>query len=584
MTKVIGDLEVLDITEYSEFDRIIDNSRKKRKQKLAGASGCVPEINTGQKYVILPTSIRDEDNLLMKSIGRLAYSLGYTVKLTEYTGEKRELSKDEDDFIIGLSFVKGDENIYLNIPSSKSEDSIETGRHFVRAQQLLGYCVSKNSSNAILKKNHSFFGNDPGKTVKVGRSMIEVIYMAKYIPRYFKEVRWQDNLTNILLSLLKQSHQSLDAKVLSKTLESNVISLQELIKIKSTRSVLFEEKKGNKPAKYRDVVPHRPRRSTLMTNEEDKLVNKLTQSFFDKDFDVRIPPGKTWSEYLIETSYHKVVEIISRNAAERAKFIMKFAQLTTNRLKEFRKLSEANKSKRKRDLNSTDISTLLSNRPDPISKLAEEVMSLEDNNKILSNFVSWEEIKEGINYRSFLLDNIKQTIIADKVYYSLPSVRADVELSTTGSGIKDLSREAIPWNLEDSYFQDVLGLEKTPHTFKVSEPDLKEFISVVGKKVKDNPLTLSEILNLKNVRRTYYKISADDAVALLSSVRNRQMRSDLYMPTPGLSSPARSIDIPWDEQKLIPPVLKEAETGKLFRQKPDKKGLLPSIKVERGPY
>jgi len=374
---VLKDIKELNDSDADELrDAIISALEKKRGLDVSKRSDLVPGISTEKGFVILPEwGENREDHYLEKAMAVMAKDLGYRVFPIPYTGRLKELTKDEEEFAIGISFVTLDQNRNFNM--TEKSDSYENGRTFARSQQIIGlFDTNEKLGIEALKKNHRFFGNNPGETKGSKSVRVPVTYLAKTSGRLFAEEEWSEHLRLVLNSLLRKYHTVLPDSVRSQIIENNLISHSEVIQTYCTREITLVPIQGRR--KFQSVkekrVPHKPRSNVLLLKEEQQFLNGIVDSLFIDG--VPTTSGK-FIEFIMRHGFKQYLNHMKAVSSKRAEFLQKFASLTSKRLNEVRRLSESHKTKRKRDVTSTDITSALARRDTPANKFASEILSLD---------------------------------------------------------------------------------------------------------------------------------------------------------------------------------------------------------------
>jgi hypothetical protein len=381
--KSLHSLTIADLT--TALKEVESKKLSKQSRDLTKAADLVPGISSVDKYILIPEA-KEEDHPnrpLYKALAVIADKLGYTVyELPEYTGKKKDISEDSEKFSCGISFTVSDTSNHFNM--SEKMDLYEDGRTYARSQQIIGIFSDnvKLGLNA-LKKNHRFFGNNPGETKIVGRSSVPVSYKARTIRNIFREENWSEQLEALTNSLLHKYHVFLEQDVRDIEIRKNCITYSDAVLTYCSREIVTGKVRGQDIIKVK--VPHKPRSSNLLLKEEQKVINDLIDPLFSDG----IPAGvDKFVDYVLEKGFNHVIKALKEKASKKAEFLQKFSSLTTRRLTQLRAESPSElKSKRKKDLGVHHVQTLIAKRANPYDDFVNEVLNLDPKLEIfLSQF------------------------------------------------------------------------------------------------------------------------------------------------------------------------------------------------------
>jgi hypothetical protein len=374
-------LQLIETSDTTQYLKGIESAyNKKRGIDLTRSNTMFPMINVSGKVLYLPSTVKDEDNLLVQSMAVLGEKLGYTVRTIPYGERKvRELSVASLKLATGVSFAVLDGERKFNI--HMKEDLYELGRTYARAQQIIGAVEAKQSlSLDCLKRNNRFFGNNPSEVSVDGKVRTPVSYLAKTIEHCFIEEEWGHHLRIILNTLLRRSHILVDQDVLTAAVKDNIIQYSECVTLFATREVVITPGAGKRPSITARRVPKKPKANSLLLKSEMAVIDGISDDLFkalsgtDKD---------SWYEAIINQGWKTIKTSIVERANHRSEYLAKFASMTTKRLNEIRKISDSNKTKRKRDVTSTDVTSMLERRLDRLDTFAKEILSLDPTGKLL---------------------------------------------------------------------------------------------------------------------------------------------------------------------------------------------------------
>jgi len=335
-----------------------------------------PTVSFSERFVILPEDCEQEDNYIGNYMATIAKKLNLKVYLLPYKKTKRDVSGVAEKLGLGIYLSLLDFN--KNIKVKERDDIVEQGRSIVRAQQTIRLFSAKELGPEALTKNHRFFGNNPGEYRMFNNREIPVVYTAKELGALFAETDWEENLRQVLLSLVRESAQFLGPSQQYYSVSDSLITKELLIHYYASIQTSEEVGKGRRKRKVKVLkVPKRPSASPLLTKKEMDAIIHLSNSVFTDPMVPFMNEGEEWVDFIIRHSFKNVRKMYDSNYSSRASFLQNFARLTTNRLKEFRNNSP-DRQKKKKDITNLDVNTLLSIRkPHRLEKFAKEVSSFD---------------------------------------------------------------------------------------------------------------------------------------------------------------------------------------------------------------
>jgi len=373
LLSIIDKLPEFNMESIEESIRHIESGTS---SKLASAANLKPHINFEKGYVLLPnlSDIDPDDAPPYTAAYRLAGKLKLTVKLIEYSGKIKQMLKSEWNYAAGMMIGVEDVGRKINIKAKKND--IERGRTFLRAQQIIGYASSLGIHADLFKKNHEFWGNNPGESLFVNKRAIPVNYSVNEIAQLFSYESWRDELAKVLVQLMRRSHTLVQAKIMSEQIDECLEPESSFIQKHSLRTVIVTPKSGKKAAVTKEQIPHKPRRNALLLKTEQDFIEKMFSCLFKEPIAHRNHGKESWTEYLMRDKNAKILrEAIDRNMNRRTEFLARFSALTTTRLKEIRKYLEK-PTIRKRDITSDNLDAWLKKRKSPIKQFASEISKL----------------------------------------------------------------------------------------------------------------------------------------------------------------------------------------------------------------
>jgi hypothetical protein len=348
---------------------------KKRGSDISDIKSLLPGLNTTEGTVYLPSTISDDENNIVRSMGVLAKDLGMTVVLIPY-GERKveQLARETYKYAAGVSFVILDYKRHL-VVKGKS-DLYEEGRTFARAQQIIGgFSKIKSLGLDALRKSNRWFGNNPNEHEGSGRSRVPVAYTAKGVHNLFIEKEWAKELGSLLLNLLHKSFDLLSEDEKRLALSENIRPFSECVSAFMERTRVVTPASGRKPAVTKRKIPRLPRDNPILTKNEMLFVNDILKPIFT------FPAPKNnseWLEVILNSKWSDVRASMEGQAIARDELLTRFAALTTKRLQNIRKsVPGVEKNARKVDIKDTILNTFLISRGDPYGEFAAELASLD---------------------------------------------------------------------------------------------------------------------------------------------------------------------------------------------------------------
>jgi hypothetical protein len=357
------------------FKKVDDLFTSKQASALVKSKEFVPGIAANGKVVLLPDTVFSRpDNAIVSTMALLAIALGFEVRLLPYADRAiYDITPQQQKVAAGISFAALDVGRKLNV--KRKTDDYEYGRTIARAQQTIGIFQDQPKLTLdSLKRTHRWFGNNPKETEGTGRLKVPVVYTGKDLEQYFLEQEWKSPLASLLSILLRKSHKLLEADVVNHAILDSIISYSESVVLYQSTKVTTVPAQGRKPAVQVEKVPHKPKANSLMLKEEMELVSSHIDNLFRA---VDVGDKEAWVNLILDRGFPAMKQALKTNCTQRAQFLTKFAAMTTKRLNGIRSLSDAHKIKRKRDVTSDDVVSMLLRRTTPLAIFADELMSLD---------------------------------------------------------------------------------------------------------------------------------------------------------------------------------------------------------------
>jgi hypothetical protein len=388
-----------------------------------------------EPYVVLPSFFADEDNDTGSAMIGLAERIGLTIYLVEMPdlAIKDTLSKSQEEFGKGVLLGAYDEKLTISVNHKRTD--LERGRTFIRAQQAYGYFTQRNKSlgEEALKESQEFFGghavtSHDGKKVQT-RLMADTIKVFATIISG-RGVLAED-LVRTCLTLIRHSHTLIPVgEVLDHMISDCMIPMGDAIQRYGTITVVTTEKGGRRgkvESTKKRVVPRKPRPSSLLLSEENHIISEISSDLFKnpKYFE----NSKEWVLQIGRVGFTAVKDAIQNLTAARNAYVMKYAAMTTRRLREYKAMPNALGIKRKAQINMQDIEWFLNGRENLITSFSNEIIFMDPtfetvNNRFRCTAINEEE-SEVFDYgtsfaeiRNFLESRWDSMITYKRIFYA----------------------------------------------------------------------------------------------------------------------------------------------------------------------
>jgi hypothetical protein len=367
----IPDLSIEDLESavQSSFSKL---SSKKLGGRISAAD-LTPLIHDESRSVVLPDSFKQADNAIGHYMLGCASMLGYKVKLIANppSSQPADLSSREEQIGLGMFMSLQDGMNTFRFVSKK--DAYEYGRTIVRAQQIVGFLTSVKLGIDMMLPNQEYFGNGiPDKDSKKK----ELEYVLKWLPSLFQEHWWGQQLTKVLVTLMRKSFVLADVDVLIDNMASYYIKYGDVVRRLCARDVVISPAQGKKKAQTIKRVPAKPRNNALFIKEELTLINKLAAPLWDP-LEWEKLSHRDWVLYTLDEGLTEVRKVLNQVYNDRATFLSRMAALTTKRLRLIRDSIPEAKTKRKADVQVGDLGRMLLAKEDPYQSLAKEILSID---------------------------------------------------------------------------------------------------------------------------------------------------------------------------------------------------------------
>jgi hypothetical protein len=298
---------------------------------------------------------------------------------------------------IGLAFWKSLDDITGSVNVQKTKKNVtEEIRAFVRAQQLIGYISeAKGLTVDILKRNHRNFGNNPSEKIELQVAakqfkVMQVVYLKRELENYWRESKWKPQLTQIFITLIRESWRAIPPDILYKNLSSNILSLDEFVKVYCATPHEEPVKGARGKTEIHMRVPSKPKENNMLLKAEQTFLNEMNAKLFGNTY--YEANASEWVELLLGDGLRDTKDYLQSLYKARAVYVRAFAALTTKRLTEIRKHVPECSRKRKKDVTSKDVTALLTLREDPLASFVDEVLQMDPNlNSFLGVYLSDKE-------------------------------------------------------------------------------------------------------------------------------------------------------------------------------------------------
>jgi len=406
--------------DYDTATAVITNSFEKRRGNLRSKdSYLLPHIDSSENKIYVPDTFGKDDNVIMASMVTLAKSLEYDVVKLPYGERKYETPVDAAwQVATGIGFCSLDYETKFLIKDKA--DMYEFGRTVARSQQMLGYFNTEEKLGLdALKRDHTWFGNNPNQTVTVGKTQYPVNYVGKTLESCFAEVEWASYLAPMYLVLLRKSHKFLSEDVKVSTTKDIMLQYTEVQDLFAKRETVLVPQKGKTAAVKVRKVPKKPKANSLLTKPEMSFVDQTISKVFNA---IASSSRDEWYDFIFTHGFSQIKKRIVENATVRSQILQRFASMTTKRLNEIRNSGAHLKTVRKRDVRPKDLIDMLLRRSDLNSKFADELITLDPNfENVLTDFKKVRANTESVDFvtsRQTLINfisNLKLYVFDEKV-------------------------------------------------------------------------------------------------------------------------------------------------------------------------
>jgi len=179
--------------------------------------------------------------------------------------------------------------------------------------------------------------------------------------------------------LIRHSHTLIPVgEVLDHMITDCMIPMGDAIQKYGTITVVTTEKGGRRgkvESTKKRVVPRKPRPSSLLLSEENHIISEISSELFKnpKYFE----SSREWVLQIGRVGFTAVKDAIQKLTAARNAYVMKYAAMTTRRLREYKAMPNALGIKRKAQINMQDIEWFLNGRENLVTSFSNEIIFMD---------------------------------------------------------------------------------------------------------------------------------------------------------------------------------------------------------------
>jgi hypothetical protein len=428
-TQLWEKLEVMSNQSLADSLSLVSENLRAAKVSSISKKDLAPMIGVmnNKRVLVIPATLKTDPNFMGQSMLRYAQFLQYEIREFDYELTVEEEKGTETQREFGLAFYTSLDDVVQSVNcTSKSMNNRELVRKFVRAQQIIGFLKQQGHAPDCLKRNHRIFGNNPGEveTVVVGMNKtdsLKVPYFKSVFSQYYRETKWRHQLSEIFITLIKESFGAIPEEVLFNNVTDNIISLNDMMKMycSSTEEIITGKGKAQ-VKKTVHTVPSKPKESPCYLKEETQILNELSASLFGKTYyELNVD---RWPQIVLGSGFRQVKEELQEIYRNRSAYVRAFADSTTRRLGAVRKLPDRLKDMKKKDVKPHDLTTLTLLNKDPISLFVDHVIAMDPKcTGFLASYMSGKDVPSIIDRPDDYIEKVKNTIydlLVDKKLYS----------------------------------------------------------------------------------------------------------------------------------------------------------------------
>jgi len=441
---------------------VIAADSKVSSRRLGGkvaSANLKPMYHKGTNALIVPRTFVEADNYLGLYTVKAALKLGYNVKTIPYAGDCAELPTDLEQINLGIYMSLDDHESLFKF--TKKIDNYERGRTYARSQQVLGALMSNGMDASVLKQNHTFFGNfRPEKGADEKDKKSKDLYWIHMLPQLIKETDLRDSCTKVILHVMRNTWSLVDGEILWTNMVPNFVPYGTVIKDTCSKDVVIEPAKGKKAAVTKAKVPTKVRSNALLLKGELEYINTVSGPLFEPTPWEKLSQEE-WVKAIWANGLGKIKKELSTQYGHRATFLSRLSSVTTKRLRQYRLLTDANKNKRKADVQVSDLESLLISRVNPAQEFAQELLSLDPSQELflkeyfVGGTYDWKSVQGGTALADSIKEKVHQDIASEGIYTEL--LKQSEEKRTALSALlasykaKEDERNAYFRNLQEKY-------------------------------------------------------------------------------------------------------------------------------------
>jgi hypothetical protein len=430
-SKLLELVSRLDGLSDKDLDNLVSQTISRASQKRLGqqatSANLVPLISDALKTIVIPASFKNPDNYIGHYIIAQAKELNYSIKLLPVEQEKLT-DITEYDSKIGLGIFMSLHDGENQFRFTKKTDPYEIGRTIVRSQQIIGFLAGtdKKAGPEVLKANNFYFGNVQSKTAalkkdleaagvtgkgKAKQSVATSEYWFKTAPSLFQESMWSQQLSKILVTLMRKSYVFCTSEALWDNIVPNMMSYSDVVRSYCTRSIVTVPARGRAAAVTVERVPTKPRNNNLLLKQELSLIDRLSSCLWEPTI-WEDTPSDEWARILLANGLDLIKSDLAKVYNGRAVFLSKLAAVTTKRLQAIRALPGDLKNKRKSDITPDILANLLLSRSNLTDALVSEITALDPSGDLfLKEWASGSRLSSLMTDKSsVVMDNIRRAI------------------------------------------------------------------------------------------------------------------------------------------------------------------------------
>jgi hypothetical protein len=345
--------------------------REKRSMlpKDSSSVNCI-KLVAAQRRLYLPESFFEEDNVWAMFFADICLRLNIDViKFVSDQYVPRVHPDVHDKLVLGLAFSISDT---ANFKFKVKQDLIEYGRTIGMGIRVRGYFRDHPRLGIeSLRKNQLFFGNNPVYNQKTKLLKEDILLKTELSTYYSTSVTME--LCSVITSLL-ESRGLMD---IPENLVNSIIS-DNLITYEDIADTFRRKPKGEtitrKHFKRKDEgkLPEKASSSPLILQEEMSIIDSLISPFWQS----LIPIQKEWVKFILKHGFKKIRDLVKATFIARWQITINFANVTTKRLREIKKLNSQVALTRKRSIKKDDLRGMLTHRTNALSTLLSELRSI----------------------------------------------------------------------------------------------------------------------------------------------------------------------------------------------------------------